>query len=296
MRYIYYPGCKIPYFVPQYDIATRIVCSALSVELADVEFNCCGYPVRNLDFYSYLFSAARNLALAEQAGDFLMTPCKCCFGSLKRAEHILAERKDLLDRVNTQLAPAGLKYSGRLKVMHLLQVLYHDVGLEAIRKKVAKPLDKTEVAVHYGCHALRPSKITRFDDAYSPTLFDELVEVTGALSVKWPLQLDCCGNPLWQKNNPLSKLLARKKIHDAQQAGAKYMCVACTYCQVQFDHVQQIMVDEGDIQIPLPSILYPQLLGLTMGFSAKRLGIDTHHLDATGIASCLRKPETEPVG
>jgi heterodisulfide reductase subunit B2 len=286
MNYSFFAGCKIPYFVPQYEIATRVVCSALNIQLVDVEFNCCGYPVRNLDFYSYLYSAARNLALAEKVGDGILTPCKCCFGSFKRAEAILAEREDLRDRINLQLAPAGLKYHGRLKIRHLLQVLYHEVGLPAIREKIVKPFDKPEIAVHYGCHALRPSKITEFDDPYNPSMFDQLVEATGAVSVNWGMRLDCCGNPLWQKNNRLSRLLARKKILDAQRSGAQYLCVACTYCQIQFDHVQQIMLEENEIQTPLPSILYPQLLGLAMGFSAKRLGLDTHRLDAASVVSC----------
>ena len=278
MKYAFFPGCKIPYYVPQYEIATRIVCSALNVQLMDVEFNCCGYPVRNLDFYSYLYSAAHNLARAEQVGYPIITPCKCCYGSFKRAEHMLAERQDLKDQINTQLAAVGLEYRGSQPIRHLLQVLYHEVGLDAIREKVVKPLDGLEVAVHYGCHALRPSKITGFDNPYNPTIFDSLVEATGAVSVKWPMRLDCCGNPLWQKNNRLSKLLSRKKITSAQNSGAAYMCVACTYCQIQFDHVQQIMLEEGDIVDPLPSILYPQLLGLAMGFSARRLGLDTHRL------------------
>lgn len=278
MRYSFFPGCKIPYFVPQYEIATRIVSSAFNIGLIDVEFNCCGYPVRNLDFYSYLFSAARNLALAEREGDGILTPCKCCYGSFKRAEHILAEREDLKDRINFQLAPVGLKYTGRLKVRHLLQVLYHEVGIEAIRKKITKPFDAPKVAVHYGCHALRPSKITDFDDPYNPTIFDKLVEATGAVSVKWAMRLDCCGNPLWQKNSRLSRLLTRKKILNAQQSGAEYLCVACTYCQIQFDQVQQVMVEENEIETPLPSILYPQLLGLAMGFSERRLGLDTHRI------------------
>ena len=292
MKYAFFAGCKIPYFVPQYEIATRVVSSALNIQLVDVEFNCCGYPVRNLDFYAFLYSAARNLALAEQVGEYLITPCKCCYGSFKRAEHILLEREDLRERINLQLAASDLKYQGRLKVRHLLQVLYHDVGIETIRKKIVKPFNGLQIAVHYGCHALRPSKITNFDDPYNPSIFDQLVEATGAVSVKWSMRTECCGNPLWQKNNRLSQLLARKKILNAQQAGAQFLCVACTYCQIQFDHVQKIMLEENEIQAPLPSILYPQLLGLGMGFSARRLGIDTHHLNAAAIVACQAESET----
>ena len=293
MKYSFFPGCKIPYFVPQYEIATRVVCSALNVQLMDVEFNCCGYPVRNLDFYSYLFSAARNLAQAEKAGNGMLTPCKCCFGSFKRAEHILAERADLKERINRQLEPSGLQYTGTLAIRHLLQVLYHDVGLDAIRAKITKPFDGLTIAVHYGCHALRPSKITDFDNPYNPKIFDQLVEITGAAPADWPMRLDCCGNPLWQKNNTLSMLLSRKKLDSARQSGAQYMCTACTYCQIQFDHVQQTMLEQGEITESLPAILYPQLLGLAMGFSPIRLGLETHRLDAAGIVSHQSKPQSE---
>ena len=291
MRYAFFAGCKIPYYVPQYEIATRMVFSALDIGLTDVEFNCCGYPVRNLDFYSYLYSAARNLALAEKSAAGLVTPCKCCYGSFRHAAHMLSEREDLKERINTQLAPLELQYTGKLKIRHILQVLYQDVGLDAIKARVRNPLDGPRVAVHYGCHALRPSRITDFDDAYNPTMFDRLVEATGALSVKWPMRLDCCGNPLWQKNDRLSRFLAAKKINSALDAGAEYICASCTYCQIQFDHVQQAMLKTGDIETPLPSILYPQLLGLSMGFSPKRLGMDTHHLDAQSVASPRKKEE-----
>ncbi len=293
MKYAFFAGCKIPYYVPQYEIATRMIFSALDIGLKDVEFNCCGYPVRNLDFYSYLYSAARNLALAEKTAAGLVTPCKCCYGSFRHAAYILSERKDLKERINTQLAPLELQYTGELKIRHILQVLYHDAGIDAIKANVRNPLDGSRAAVHYGCHALRPSRITDFDNPDNPTMFDRLVEATGVVSVQWPMRLDCCGNPLWQKNDRLSRFLAAKKINSALDAGAEYICVSCTYCQIQFDQLQQAMLEAADIETPLPSILYPQLLGLAMGFSYKRLGMDTHYLDAQSVAAPRKKKEDD---
>lgn len=290
MKFALFRGCKIPPFLPQYEISTRRVCSSLGVDLVDLEFNCCGYPVRHLDFYSFLFSTARNLALAEKANLNVVTPCKCCYGSLKRAQHILARHEDLQHRVKEDLAEEGLEYRGGLRISHLLQVLYHDVGLEAIRSSVSRPLRGPRIAVHYGCRALRPSNVTAFDNPYHPRKFDQLVEATGAVSVRWQRRLQCCGNPLWEKNSRLSKLLMGKKLDDAQGAGAEFICVACTYCQLQFDVVQRILLDEQKQRQPLPSILYPQLLGLSMGFSAEELGMGAHILDARGIAAGLKVP------
>lgn len=285
MKFAIFLGCKIPPFQPQYESSTRLICNALGVELVNEEFNCCGYPVRNLDYYSYIFSAARNLALAENRGLDLITPCKCCFGSLKKAQHILRERPDILSRVNENMADENLEYQGELRVTHLLEVLYHDVGLEKIKQTVTRPFEQPRVAVHYGCHALRPSRITGFDNPEHPQKFDRLVEATGAVSVGLKKKIQCCGNPLWEKNSELSMLFAQKRINDARGAGAQYLCVACTYCQIQFDTVQKIMISQERISDPLPSILYPQLLGLCMGFSAQELGMDSHDLDSKDIAS-----------
>ncbi len=274
MKYALFLGCKIPYFVPQYETATRLVCSNLDVGLADIEFNCCGYPIRFLDFSAYLLSAAKNLALAEQQDLDIITPCKCCFGSLKKVRHLFSERQDIKDSVNGQLKELyGLEYSGKTAVKHLLEVLYHDVGIDAVKAKVTRPLTGVNMAVHYGCHALRPSKVMEFDDPAKPQKFDRLVEATGATSVDWFLKTQCCGNPLWGKNPELSKDLTRKKLDNAREAGADYLCVACTYCQMQFDGVQKTIIESegGDF---LPPVLYPQLLGLSMGFSPKQVGID----------------------
>lgn len=280
MKYAFFPGCKIPSFQPQYDTSTRLVLGSLGVDLVDAEFNCCGYPVRHLDYFSYIFSAARNLALAAGQGLNLLTPCKCCYGSLTKARHVLAENHELRKRVNQVLAEEGLEYTGKPEVRHLLQVLYHDPGLEKIKKSVSRPFDAPRIAVHYGCHALRPSNIMDFDNPYNPRKFDELVEATGAVSVVLPKKIQCCGNPLWEKNNELSMLVAGRRLNDARDAGADYICVACTYCQIQFDSVQEIMLLRNRVQTPLPSILYPQLLGLSMGFSEQELG-----LDLAGISS-----------
>lgn len=287
MKYALFLGCKIPYFVPQYETSTRLVCDELGVELVDIEFNCCGYPVHHLDFDSFLLASARNLALAEQKGLNITTPCKCCYSSLKKVDHLLKERESLRDKVNATLQAEGLKYEGRIEAKHMLQVFYHDVGIDAIKKKATNPFKGLKIATHYGCHALRPSNVVAFDDPAQPRKFDELVEATGAKSVDWQMKLQCCGNPLWGKNDELSRDLTEAKLVNGKQAGADYLCVACTYCQIQFDTVQQMIVDEKGQDYALPSILYPQLLGLSMGIDGKKLGLDMNRLGTGNIALYL---------
>ena len=87
MKLAYFPGCKIPHHLPGYGKGVEAVCSALGLELVPLEFNCCGWPLRDESFLASMFSAARNLALAGQRGLPILTPCKCCFGQLKQAQY-----------------------------------------------------------------------------------------------------------------------------------------------------------------------------------------------------------------
>jgi heterodisulfide reductase subunit B len=288
MKFTLFIGCNIPARVQHYELSARAVLDKLDVQILDIpEFNCCGYPMRNADFNTFLLFSARNLALAEQKGLDMMTLCKCCFGSLKKANHILKEDSTLRAEINTDLAKEGLTYQGTLEVIHFLSVLHKNIGIAPLKEKITRSFKDLNIATHYGCHALRPSEITQFDDPATPVVFDDLVKVTGAKSVNWPLKLECCGAPLMGINDNLSMDLTEKKLVDGKQAGADYLCVACPWCQLQFDTVQQMMRSRRGSNHQLASILYPQLLGLSMGISGKSLGITGNQIDISGIESYL---------
>ena len=288
MRYAFFIGCNIPARVKQYESSSRAVLEKAGVDLVDFrEFTCCGYPLRNVDRKAFVLSAAGNLALAESKGLDLLALCKCGFGTLKEAQHLMKEDEELLRDINKMLAEKGLKYQGKVQVKHLLSVLYQDVGVDALKSKVSVSYKDLKIATHYGCHALRPSEVTQFDDPVAPVIFDELVKLTGAKSIEWPTKLECCGAPLMGINDDLSANLARKKLNDGIKAGAEYLCTACPYCQIQFDTVQDMIVSENGGKETLASILYPQLLGLCMGIDEETLGIGMNQLDISGIKSFL---------
>lgn len=288
MKYAFLAGCKGNPPHDQYARSSRSVLEGLGVELVDLEFNCCGYRVRNINFESFVLAAAWNIALAEKHGLDIVTPCQCCYGAMKHADHFLRERDELRREVNGFLRDDRLSWSGRSQVKHLLTVLAHDVGLEAIGSRVARPFSRLRVAAHYGCHALRPGKIMRFDDPLAPTILENLVRLTGAECVDWPQRLDCCGNPLWEKNNRLSLELMRKKLDSAMGQGADCIITSCNGCQIQFDEVQadhQTVDDRGNGRVG--SLFYPQLLGLTLGLSADDMGLANHKVDVRPVLNHL---------
>ena len=273
MAYSFFAGCKIPYFLPEYGASALALLHRFGIEPVDLEFNCCGYPVRDIDFRSFLLAGARNLALAEQNQTDIVTPCKCCFGSLKFVEHYLKQRGEIKDQIRALLRAEGLRWEGRTTVSHLLSVLHRDVGVNALRAAVVHPFDGLKVAVHTGCHALRPGNVTRFDNPLAPGIFNDLVALTGAASVFWSMSTECCGNPQWDKNRKLALKQMQRKLLNAKQAGADFVCTACTYCQMQFEQKNQSEFIPPDGDPIIPAVLISQLIGLSIGMEDGQIGL-----------------------
>ncbi len=284
-QYALFKGCNIPARVEQYADATIAVLSRVGVQTKETpEFNCCGYPMRNTDRDAFLLSAARNLAIARKVGLDMLVMCKCCYGNLKMAQYILDGDTDLKASVNQTLSKEDLEYAGELKVRHLLSVLHHEVGPDAIKDNISVKYKNLNIAVHHGCHALRPSEITQFDDPANPVMFDALVKLTGAKSVNWSRKLDCCGAPSLGVNDALAADMMTKKIASALDAKADYLCTACPYCHIQFDAMQASQPSSNGRLAP---ILYPQLLGVSMGIPPETLGIDKNTLSIEKLTTYL---------
>lgn len=284
MKFAFFLGCNIPARLKDYDLSARAVLKKLGVELVDIrEFNCCGYPARNFDFRTFLLSATRNLALADREDLQVLTLCKCCYGSLKKAEHTLRNNKTLQEEMNALLSAEGLQYKKTPGVKHFLSMLYHDIGIEKIKESIVSPFKELKIATHYGCHALRPSSVVEFDNPIAPTLFDELVDATGAKSIDWSTKLECCGAPLMGINDRLSMDLTRKKLSDGKNSGANFVGTACPFCQLQFETVRYSDSLQNRANHVPPAILYAELLGRAMGIDPKHLTLRQDKEDATGI-------------
>jgi heterodisulfide reductase subunit B len=286
MKYAFFQGCNIPIRIKQYADSTAAVLDKFGVQLEVVEdFNCCGYPVRNVDEKAYILPSLRNMAIAEKLGLEMMVICNCCFASLQKAKSVLAEDEVLKKELNVILAKEGLSYSGTATIKHFLTVLHEDIGVEQIRKKLVNTFTALNIAVIQGCHILRPREVTIFDDPFVPKITEDLMNTTGVKSLEWKGKLECCGAALAGINNDLSQRLLGEKISGAQQAGAEYITPICSYCHLQFDTTQLQMAGDRKSDKLLPVLLYPQLLGLCLGIDEKTLGIAANStIEADDIA------------
>jgi len=143
---------------------------------------------------------------------------------------------------------------------------------------MTKKLEGLKVAVHYGCHLIRPSKIVQFDNPELPRKVDELVELTGAESIEYQEKLKCCGAPVLAVNEKLALELTKQKLLSAKEAGAHCIVTTCPFCGIQFDLFQLKVEDLIKESIELPMLFLPQLLGLSLGIEPKLLGLELHRV------------------
>ncbi len=250
MRLAYFPGCKILYHHKDFGEASETLMKHLGVTLVRLPFNCCGNPARGKNLTASVLAAIKNICMAQEKGLDILTPCKCCFGQLKHGIHWYTANKDIREAVDLALAEEGMVYKSEglihdpatgslvkrsVEVRHLLDLLFHDIGIEKLEKKIQHPLPLANIALQQGCHALRPFAVTQFDNPLAPKIFRSLVQATGLKVLDWSKETECCGDPVADTHKTMADKMRKEKQLQARRAGADYICTACTHCQIQYE-------------------------------------------------------------
>jgi heterodisulfide reductase subunit B2 len=284
MSYAYYPGCSLKGSSKAYEQSLLAVFETLGQDLHELDdWNCCGatayLAVDDVKAYSLV---ARNLALAEAQSENdapvdLVAPCAGCYMMLLKIQRRLDERREMRGRVDGALHAGGLRYDGRVRVRHPLDVLVNDVGLERIADAVTRPLAGLKVACYYGCLLVRPH--ATFDDQRNPTSMDRMMRALGAEPIDWPSKVrccggSCCGGPLVGTIREAGLQLIHTLLADAKRHGADVLATACPLCQFNLECFQDRVRRELGDPIDLTVGFFTQLLGLALGLDDRALGID----------------------
>jgi heterodisulfide reductase subunit B len=202
----------------------------------------------------------------------IVAPCSSCYIVLNKVNHKLQEKPGLLAEVNEVLAEGNLKYSGKIRVRHLLDVLFNDVGLEKIRSAVKKPLNGVQVAGYVGCQTVRP--FGEYDSAENPVIQDRIIEALGAKAVPFPNKMRCCGSGLFLTELEACFELARIILEDAQRNGGQIISTACPMCQMNLEAYQKRMNKALGTHFNIPVVFITQLMAVAFGLSRKEAALD----------------------
>lgn len=285
MKYGYYPGCSMERNARAYHTSLMSIAEPLGLELVEVEdWNCCGateyFSINDIPAYALV---GRNLAIASQQNGFekLVAPCSACFLNLKKTDHNMGEYEEINHKVNTALKAGGLQYQpGSVSIHHILEIIVQDVGLEAIKEKVQKPLYELKVAPYYGCLIPRPSAMDSFDDPEQPTSMDTLLTALGATVVYFPLKAQCCGGHMTQISEQTALELIRRLLKNADDNGADLISTVCPMCQLNLDAYQNAVNAHYGTKYNIPIIYFTQLIGLAFGIPEKELGFGKEIISA----------------
>ena len=280
MKYAYFPGCSLLSSAAEYARASEGVLQAVGVELEDIDdWVCCGATAAHAT--SHLLSMALpaiSCAAAEKEGLDILTCCTACYSRLKQTNQQIKDDPELQAQISEIIEE---EYHGNLRVLHITEVLAREVGLEAIKSRVRKPLEGLKVACYYGCLIARLPENLRIDKAEYPTLLDDLMAAVGAEPLDWPYKTECCGAALTLARKKTVVRLCGEIIQIAKENGADVLAVACPLCQANLDMYQSDAEKLLGQQLGIPVLYFVQLMGLAMG-------LDPQHV-------CLEKVIVDPL-
>jgi hypothetical protein len=186
--------------------------------------------------------------------------------------------------VNERLGRIGRAYHGTTSVRHVATLLRDVVGYDAVRASVVRPLTGLKVAIHYGCHLLKPSRIMRVDDPNDPSVMEQLVAALGATPVRhknWSL---CCGKACQSDEIPTAMM--RDLLRSVSDEEADLLCLICPTCFGQFDYGQVRISQKFDENFGTPPLYYFQLLAFA-GHAVRRARVRPPAAQA-GVPKAIR--------
>ncbi|MFX0099331.1 MAG: CoB--CoM heterodisulfide reductase iron-sulfur subunit B family protein [Candidatus Hodarchaeota archaeon] len=277
-------GCTIPGRIPFVEKSAKLVCEDLGIDIEYLEgASCCPDPVgiNALDKDTWMAIAGRNIALAQGKGKGVTTLCTGCAMTLKIVNHEMQHFPLVKEKVNNVLGKIGIRVNGGVDVKHLIQVLFEEVGLDAIKSAVTKPLDGLNVALHYGCHLLRPSGIMKVDDPFHPSKADQVIEALGAKSVDYTEKLLCCAHGVSSFDDNIATTLNQKKFKSMVDAGADLICVFCPSCYLRLESGQRNVKKQFGEAYKIPVVYFTDLLAIAFGHGSEEIGLRFHRPDPT---------------
>jgi heterodisulfide reductase subunit B len=286
LKYALYLGCTIQSEQYGYEASVREVLPKLGVELVDMKgASCCGFPaLSSVSKVGWHYLSARNLAIAEEMGYPLLPLCNGCHLSFVETMHSLKEDPDLKGLINTHLEKEGLEYEGKVRLVHLLELLHDEVGAKKISEEVVRSLGGIKLASHPGCHAIRPSDLQRVDDPEDPQKLDTLIKALGADTFDYPEKIDCCGSQLAVTSGRVTLKIAGDKLQAVKSYGFDGLVTTCPFCFKMYDGRQRAIKGAlRDSTLDLPVFYYTQLLGLALGSSPDRLGLRLNQSPVDGL-------------
>lgn len=175
-----------------------------------------------------------------------------------------------------------LNYDGKADVVHILEVLRDDIGFDKVKEKIGGSLEGLKLAPYYGCMLVRPEGIG-VDNMENPTVFEDLINLTGAEAVEFPHKTDCCG--AYQTVTWPAVVADRTNtiIDSARKSGADALIVSCPLCAFNLDQRQKETKEAYPDFESMPVLYVTEFLWLALGNGLKSEWKELHHISVDDL-------------
>ena len=301
MKVAYWPGCVSRGFTPELHGSMAQVAPLLDIELVELDrASCCGAGViaeHNQELADTL--NARTFALAQQemanGAELMMNICSTCQGAQSECQERLDANSEYRARVNETIGAEGLTYEKGITNKHFLWLMVEEIGLDAIKAKVERPLTDLRVGPFYGCYIVRPTDRLHIDHEHPRDRYLQmLIEALGGTVVDYAGAYKCCGFPIITMHKENSLRQAGTHLGDAVDADADCLVTPCPLCHLNLDLQQPDAAKLVDRDLDLPILHLPQLVGLALGFEPKELGMGKHVVRTNTVERKLRPVASTP--
>jgi succinate dehydrogenase / fumarate reductase cytochrome b subunit len=290
MRVAYWPGCVSRGFTPELHGSMAKVAPLLDIELVELDRACCTGAGVIAEHSQELADTlnARTFALAQQeirnGADLMMNICSTCQGAQSECQERLDANAEYRAHVNETLSAEGLTYEKGISNKNFLWLLVEEIGLEALKAKVKRPLTDLKVGPFYGCYIVRPTSRLGIDHENPRDKYlGMVIEALGGTVIDYAGSHKCCGFPIITMNKEASLKQAGRHIGDAIDAQADCLVTPCPLCHLNLDLQQPLAARSAGRELDLPVLHLPQLVGLALGLSPKELGMQRHVVKPTQV-------------
>jgi heterodisulfide reductase subunit B len=277
MEYALFLGCTIPLKLPHLEKAFRDVAGILDLKLKEMEgVSCCPEPVslQSLNMDTWVTLGARNLAIAEKMGLNILTICSGCYETLKTVSVLLAEDKEYLNKINGILKKINYHYAGKTKVFHFVELFSQPEWIDKLKSLTVRPLDDLNLAVHYGCHLIRPSKIMQFDHPERPETIDRILKALGAKTIDFATKLECCGYCA-RLQEEIGEHLVEQKMTELCELEEEVdaLIAVCPACTTQYDRKEKIIARNKNKELDIPVLYLAEIMAIALGVELEDLSL-----------------------
>jgi succinate dehydrogenase / fumarate reductase, cytochrome b subunit len=297
VKLAYWPGCVSRGFTPELHGSVAKIAPLLDLELVELDrANCCGAGViaeHNQELVDTLNARTFAMAQGVEGAAGMMNICSTCQGAQSECQERLDADGSYRGEVNSHLEPEGLSYQAgdRWWNKNFLWILVEEIGLDALRERVERPLAGLRIAPFYGCYIVRPTKRLGFaEHPERDRYLDMVIEALGAEPVEYAGARKCCGFPVITMNRATSLRQAGRHLADAIDAGADCLVTPCPLCHLNLDLQQPAAAKFVERDLGMPVLHLPQMVGLALGLEPKELGMGKHVVSTKDVQRKLAEP------